>query len=285
MLPTHFKKYLATILKENLIQITSVNGGCINDNYKITTNNKEYFLKLNDADYFESFIKEVDGLQFLSENSTFNIPEVIFMDCYENKAILILEFINQSTITKIGSENFGIKLAEMHAAPQPYFGWKENNYIGTIPQSNKPTKHFFDFFKKQRISPLLNLALERKLLLPTEKEWVLTKIDTLQDIFPKEPPALIHGDLWSGNYFIDRNNHPVLFDPSIHFSHREMDIAMTKLFGGFENSFYEAYHETYPMEEGWENRLAYYNLYPLLVHLLLFGKSYWRDIYSILSKI
>ena len=108
--------------------------------------------------------------------------------------------------------------------------------------------------------------------------------ERLPDIFPAEKPALLHGDLWSGNYITGKNGEAWLIDPAVYYGNREADIAMTRLFGGFNATFYSAYNDEYPLESGWEERLDYFNLYPLLVHINLFGSSYLNQIQNILSK-
>jgi fructosamine-3-kinase len=106
----------------------------------------------------------------------------------------------------------------------------------------------------------------------------------LPGLFPKEKPRLVHGDLWSGNYLIDQDSNPVLIDPAAYFGHREVDIAMTRLFGGFDEAFYKSYNEVFPLETGWKDRIDLYNLYPLLIHVNLFGSGYVQQVKRIIAK-
>jgi len=106
----------------------------------------------------------------------------------------------------------------------------------------------------------------------------------VESIFPKEEPSLLHGDLWSGNFMVNNEGNACIYDPAVYYGHREMDIGMSKLFGGFDKAFYLAYNQEYPMEKGWERRVEYCNLYPLLVHVNLFGGGYASSVSAILSR-
>jgi fructosamine-3-kinase len=156
--------------------------------------------------------------------------------------------------------------------------------MGALPQSNCRHDDWISFFIEERLEKQVRLAqnsglLERKDINRFERLYTL--FDTL---IPKEQPSLIHGDLWGGNYLCSTAAEPYLIDPAAHYGHRESDLAMTTLFGGFSTEFYTAYHEAYPIEKGWEGRLDLYNLYPLLIHLNLFGPSYHGSIRIILQR-
>jgi len=168
---------------------------------------------------------------------------------------------------------------------QSFYGWHEDNYIGSLVQQNTRHTTWEDFFINCRITPLVKLLYDAGIY--SSKDLTLT--DNFckhgKDIFPKEKPCLLHGDLWSGNFMITNKGEPVLIDPAVYCGHREMDIGMTKLFGGFDNLFYQSYNEVYPLEHGWKERLAFAQLYPLLVHAVLFGGHYIEQTRTIIAFI
>jgi fructosamine-3-kinase len=106
----------------------------------------------------------------------------------------------------------------------------------------------------------------------------------MAELFPVEPPSLLHGDLWSGNFMTDVSGHPCMYDPAVYYGHREMDLAMTKLFGGFPEQFYAVYNECFPLEKGWQERMDLCNLYPLMVHVNLFGGNYRKQVEIIVKR-
>ncbi len=180
-------------------------------------------------------------------------------------------------------QQFGHGLAAMHKNTNEIFGLNEDNYIGTIPQPNKPANSWAAFYT-QRIMHLMQMALvEKKCALNDVllAEKLCAKFDAL---FPTEQPALLHGDLWSGNFMAGETGQPVIYDPAVYYGHREMDIAMTMLFGGFDKQFYTHYNEAYPLQPGWQQRVQLCQLYPLLVHLFLFGGHYYYSVMDIIKK-
>ena len=180
-------------------------------------------------------------------------------------------------------QNFGIRLARLHECTADFFGLSYDNYIGLIPQSNRIHTSWSDFYVLERILPLIRLARDKDLLGKKDISHAERFCAETGSLFPEEPPALLHGDLWSGN-FICGEKGVVLFDPAVYFGHREMDIAMTMLFGGFSPSFYESYHTHRPMAPGWRSRLPYGQLYYLLIHLIMFGRGYYSSVASILHR-
>ncbi len=179
--------------------------------------------------------------------------------------------------------NLGHGLARLHLRPQPHFGWHRDNFIGRLPQSNQPEPTFPEFFIRQRIEPQLRLAIDTghlpATLLP---HWSRLQRE-LPSIFPDTHPALTHGDLWSGNVMIAATGQPVLIDPAVAASHPETDLAMTRMFGGFPPECTRAYEEIRPLPPGFPRRAELYNLYPLLVHVNLFGGSYAHSAAALLK--
>jgi fructosamine-3-kinase len=200
-------------------------------------------------------------------------------------AYLILEWIDQAahSMSRNFATNFGHAIAQLHSITQPMFGLDFNNFIGELPQSNEPTDTWITFYRDQRIAPQVALARERGHL-PHERETLLTKLmDRLDDLLAgtSNKPALLHGDLWSGNFLVTAEDQPVIVDPAVYYGEREVEIAFTELFGGFPAGFMNAYREAYPLDPGYEERRTLYQLYPLLVHLNMFGESYGQRVDTI----
>lgn len=260
-------------------------GGSINETYRINTSSGDFFLKYNlSKKYPEMFELEMKGLKLLTSTNTVHIPEVFIAGYSGIYSYLILEYEERANPQNNFWIVFADQLANLHQNSASYFGLDHDNYIGSLKQSNSKTPDYLSFFINQRLSPLLKSAIDIKLL--THKDLVqfeklLTRLSGLVTI---ENPALIHGDLWSGNIIVNHNGLPCLIDPAVYYGHRESEIAMTKLFGGFPNLFYEIYNEVFPMEKGWEERIEIQQLYPLLVHVNLFGHSYVSQVRRIINK-
>lgn len=172
----------------------------------------------------------------------------------------------------------------MHKHTNAQFGFTADNYIGYLPQHNNYHNTWASFFVHNRLMPMVQMAFDKRLLTSFDAQLFERLYLNLYNLFDEEPPALLHGDLWSGNYLIGIDGKPYLIDPAVCYGNREFDIAMTTLFGGFTREFYNGYQEVYPLLTGWEHRLALWNLYPLLVHLNLFGGSYLGQVQSSLKK-
>ena len=199
---------------------------------------------------------------------------------------MILEYIEESTPGPDFFIHFAQSLAELHKVSQNSFGLDHDNYIGNTPQKNVPTDNGLDFFRDQRLGVQQELARKTGKL-PKNIDKKLSKVcDRLEHYLDisGEKPALLHGDLWSGNYFSDREQTPYIFDPAVYFGLREADLAMTELFGKLPQRFYEAYHEAFPLNSGYEERKDLFNLYHLINHLNLFGSSYLSSVENVLNK-
>lgn len=272
---------LEEIIKDTGLSIKDhkrVGGGDINDAYCLQENSKKYFLKVNSASAFpKMFEKEMNGLTALIANCRLQIPNSIKHGTVGDQQYLLLEWVEQGVPRKSFWEDFGISLGEMHKRPQTYFGFEEDNFIGSLHQSNKKHDSWSKFYAEERILPLAHkLGFDR-----TQVENLCYK---LEDLFPKETPSLLHGDLWSGNFMCAESGKACMYDPAVYYGHREMDLGMTKLFGGFDKRFYEAYHANFPLEKGWEDRIPLTQLYPLLVHAVLFGGGYVESAKQIIRK-
>ena len=150
--------------------------------------------------------------------------------------------------------------------------------MGIVPQKNSAEKEWSLFFQKHRLMPLVKYCLDKNLLSSKHENQFHDLYDKLPSIFNIEEPSLLHGDLWSGNFMCNQYSEAVLIDPAVYFGHRSADLAMTTLFGGFDRSFYEAYHYHFPFPDNYQQQWDVCTLYPLLIHLLLFGKSYLHQI-------
>ncbi len=264
----------------NEIQFSSVGGGCINETYRIHFGNQQFFCKINSATKFPHlFQREADGLKLIAEQKLIKVPQVI--DCFETNGqqILLLEWIEEGARTEKFWTNFGKQLAALHQVSHSYFGLNEDNYMGSVLQPNQPTDNWVDFFIHQRLQPLVQQGLAKKLLSLKTQSQFENLYKQLPSIFEKEQkPSLLHGDLWSGNFMCSADGKPVLIDTAVYFGHPSIDLGMTTLFGGFRSRFYEAYNYHYPFPPNYKEQWEVCNLYALLIHLLLFGKSYLSGI-------
>jgi fructosamine-3-kinase len=269
----------------------SVGGGCINQGYKISGGFRHYFVKLNRAVDIAMFEAEAKGLQQMFKTQTIRVPQPICWGTSDNSAYLVLEWLdlggrggNQAW------EEMGRKLAAMHRFIPPVkgeekgqFGWDINNTIGSTPQINTWTKDWVEFWREHRIGYQLKLGKRKGGYFPNG-EKLLEKIPELLAGYDPQP-SLVHGDLWGGNASVTADGEPVIFDPATYFADREVDIAMTELFGGFSSAFYQGYHKEWPLEEGYEQRKILYNLYHILNHFNLFGGSYESQANQMINRL
>ena len=272
--------------KIDILKTDRTYGGSINETLGLTTNQGKFFLKLNDKNtYPEMFEKEKLGLELLKNKSSLHIPEVIAVGEYGSRSFLIMDFVISSAPKQSFWEEFGRGLANLHRNTSTRFGLEYNNYIGSLQQYNSTKNSWVEFFIEQRLNIQEKWARESGLL-DKETSLMLQKLYVkLDQIFPEEPVALLHGDLWSGNFLVNEQGSASIIDPAVYYGNREMDIAMSLLFGGFQKQFYEAYHEAFPLADEWEQRIEVCNLYPLLVHVNLFGSSYAGRVNSILKRL
>lgn len=287
MVNKHIEELLRRVLSADVVvsNIIPVGGGSISNAYRLETSLGSYFLKTDGrADASSMFRAEGEGLNLLRLNSKFTIPEFVGLVTEGPTAMLLMELINSSGRSNTYWKDLGYWLADLHRTSNSRFGLESNNYIGSLPQYNDFEPTWYDFFINMRITPQVKMARDHGLISSSFNSEIGRALPKIVDLMPIEPPALIHGDLWSGNLMVDDKGSPCLVDPAVYYGHREMDIAFSRLFGGFSSEFYESYNEAYPMEPGIESRIDLYNLYPLLVHLNLFGMSYYGQIASTISR-
>lgn len=252
-----------------------IGGGCINQTYCITDGAQRFFAKLNTPDNLSMFEAEAAGLMEIYRSETLRVPLPICYGQNDQAAWLVLEYLDLNSGMRGKAADLGRQLAAMHRTTSKQFGWVRDNTIGKTPQINTPSSDWVNFWRTQRLGFQLDLAKTNGHNGKLQKlgEQLLINLDKF---FPDASPlpALLHGDLWSGNYAYDGNGNPVLFDPAVYYGDREADIAMTQLFGGFPADFYSAYRYDYPLDSGYNIRKLVYNLYHILNHLNLFGSSY-----------
>ncbi len=274
------KTWLNRTLKTAAVTLKPLRGGDINQVYQVITEKGHYVLKTHRAsvcpDLFEA---EAKGLALLASTKTIKIPKVLAVDKLNGNSLLLMEYILPGRPQSGFWDRFGIALAQLHKQTAPVFGLDHDNYIGSLPQKNGRAVTAVSFYVEQRLLPQFSTAEKSGYAFP-EKNTFLRE---LEHIIPNEKPALIHGDLWSGNYLVTKHNTPCLIDPAVSFASREMDIGMMHLFGGFDSRLFEAYEDEFPMELAWKHRIPVWQLYYLLVHLNLFGSGYYQAVKNILK--
>lgn len=260
-----------------------VYGGDINKTFHLHTNIGSFFLKLNDGILKDMFEKEFTGLQLLYQTQTIKIPEPVMHGHFGSHIFLITEFIQRENSFKNFWQTFAHQLAALHKHSNNQFGLSTNNYIGSLHQQNTYCTAWSEFYATQRIMPLAKLAFNQKKIDQNELQLTEKLCKRLYNLLPEEKPSFIHGDLWSGNFMNNENGEPVIYDPAVYYGNREMDIAMSLLFGGFDKSFYHYYNDVFPLQSNWKERVQLHQLYPLLVHFILFGGYYYNSVINILK--
>ncbi|MEL6588787.1 MAG: fructosamine kinase family protein [Bacteroidota bacterium] len=284
MLPAIIQQEVSEWLQCQIQSVEALGGGCIHHAQRLKTDKGNFFLKYNQASQAHNFEVEAKGLELLRSAKAVHIPKVIRHGQIEDYAYLVLEYIESGTRTSKFWERLGRELAMLHQNRGEHFGLKYDNYIGALPQVNSARGRWVDFFRECRLQPMLNLA-ERKGRIDTDTLQQFDRLFArLPQLFPEEAPVLLHGDLWGGNLMTGASGEPVLIDPAVYYGHREMELAFMTLFDSQPEEFYEAYEEVYPLDEDWEERIDLCNLYPLMVHVNLFGGSYLRQVKRILGR-
>jgi fructosamine-3-kinase len=285
MLPAKITSYLKNELNIDVRNTRSVSGGSINRAVKVTSKEGDLFLKWNGSAPDDFFEKEADGLNLLKSAGTgLRIPEVIATEkpVSGRPGFLLMEYIDKGHSGD--SFAFGAELAALHQTRSEQFGLANDNYIGSLPQSNRQHTEWTTFFYEERITPQLKMAIDSNKMNSGILKHCDRMASKLDGLFPPAKPSLILGDLWGGNYLFDSNGAAALIDPAVYFGHPEMDLAFSKMFGGFSADFYEGYQSVTQIEAEFSERVPVYNLYPLLVHVNLFGAGYTRRAEQILMR-
>lgn len=282
---------ISALLKETLQDevllkdFTPINGGCISNGGKLHTSKGIFFLKWNHASKFPfMFEAEAKGLSLLYDSNSIRIPTVVGVGETKAYQFILMEFIERHSKASDYWESLGTSLSLLHKKNSAAYGLDHDNYIGSLPQYNTIKKSWIEFFTTHRLQVQLKIAIDSKTISLSHLNKFETLFKKLPSILIEEKPCLVHGDLWSGNLITDEAGSPCLIDPAVYYGNREVDLAMTQLFGGFTDSFYQSYINAFPVEQGLQDRLDIYNLYPLLVHVNLFGQSYLSQVLSTLTK-
>jgi len=265
----------------SVVDSKSVSGGSICDAVTITTDKGYHFFVKTLRQYVERlFLAEAHSLNTLKNNSPLRVPQVFSV----TPDYLVLEYIEPHKPDEGYWLTLGRGLATQHLNYGPHFGFDEDNFIGRTPQPNLATQCGYDFFTEQRLLFQVRLAMDNGHLNPATVTQVEFLCGKLKELIPRQPPSVLHGDLWAGNIHTDKTGQPVLIDPAVYWGWAEADLGMTQLFGGFPKSFYDAYQEIRPLDSNWQKRLEIYNLYHLLNHLNLFGSSYHAQVVNLIKR-
>jgi len=268
-----------------ILSIASVSGGSINKAFRLETSLGKFFLKYNSASSFpQMFEKEAKGLSLLKSAEEIDIPQVFNHGEAGQDAFLLLEYIDSAPQADGFWEDLGERLAKLHSHKAKRFGLDHNNYMGSLYQHNSFHDNWSAFFIEERLERQVKLSRENEAMGRSDVSAFERLYKRLDEIFPEALPSLLHGDLWSGNFMVNSKGKACLIDPAVYYGHPEIDIAMSKLFGGFNSRFYESYIEHNPLEQGWEKRLDIFNLYPLMVHVNLFGGGYLAQVQRIINR-
>ncbi len=282
MLTESFLEHISHIIDYKTQNIKSISGGDIASAYLLETSTEKLFLKVHSN--VKLLQAEAHALNTIANTNCVATPNVHAIGNYENDGFLVMEFIESKSPSSKDFELFGKQLAQLHQTTTAHFGSDHNNFIGSLPQSNNQHSNWLEFYTEERLNPQLQLALDKGYLERKELPSLDKLKATCSECFTNIKPSLLHGDLWGGNFLISTDGVPYLIDPSTYFGHAEVDIAMSKLFGGFSSLFYESYHKIIPQEQYTSKRIELYQLYYLLVHLNLFGRSYYASVKHILTK-
>jgi fructosamine-3-kinase len=278
---THISQ--ATGTKFKTVTKRSISGGCINQGYAVSNGQHTYFVKINQASYITMFSAEALGLQQMYDTHTIRVPKPLCWGSAGNQSYIVMEWLDIGSGNNSSWEKMGRHLAAMHKVRQNRFGWDMNNTIGSTTQINTWTDSWVEFYTEHRLGYQFKLG-RRKGGHFTASEELLAAIPELlagHEVYP----SLVHGDLWGGNAGCTNDGTPVIFDPATYYGDREVDIAMTELFGGFSPAFYQGYNEVFPLDSGYEKRKVLYNLYHIVNHFNLFGGSYESQANRMISQI
>jgi len=274
---------VARALGSDVSRASSIGGGDINDAYEVALDDgRRVFVKTNAHAPVAMFATEARGLAWLAQAEALRVPEVLAV----GDDFLALELIESAAPAPRFDEQLGRGLAELHRYGADGLGLDHDNFIGRLPQRNTPCDDWAEFYRSRRLEPQLRSAVDAGLM----RRALLDRFDQLlahldDRVGPAEPPARLHGDLWGGNKHVDERGQPCIIDPAVYGGHREIDLAMMQLFGGFGARTFSAYDEAYPLAADWQERIPLYQLYPILVHVNLFGAGYLGQAEAALRKL
>ena len=270
------------------ISVTRLSGGDVAEAVRIDliggpdSSPRPVFAKTHASPPAGFFTTEASGLGWLRDAAAVSVPQVLAVSDGPpgdpGPARLVLEWVDGATSGRGDDpteERFGRALAELHRAGAPTFGREDRHTTGSRGLPNEPCGTWAEFYATQRLAPLAHLARTERALpddVVDDLERLSGRLDRLG--VPDEPPARLHGDLWAGNRLVDGDGASWLIDPASHGGHREFDLAMMALFGGFGPAAWRAYDEVFPLGAGWQDRVSLHQVAPLVVHAVKFGGGY-----------
>lgn len=261
----------------------SLAGGSINQALRLSDGDREYFIKTNRAAQYAMFEAEALGLREIAETQTIRVPKPICWGTANGSCYIVMEYLPLGNSNRDSWYRMGQDLAAMHRVTSDRgFGWQRDNTIGDTPQKNPWTEDWVEFFVEHRLRYQFQLANRRGNF--RRQDEVMAAVPSLLAGHTPEP-SLVHGDLWSGNASVTADGTPVILDPATYYGDREVDIAMSELFGRFPDAFYKGYNDTYPLEPGYETRKTLYNLYHIINHFNLFGGGYGSQAQSMMDRL
>ena len=272
---------ITAALGVSVTSMSPVSGGSICDAYRARLGDgREVFVKTH-ARAGDMFELEAAGLTWLRAAEAVPVPAVLAA----TSDLLVLEYVPPGRPGGRGEEELGRGLAGLHRSGAPAWGWDRPANLATIPLPNEPIETWAEFYGRQRILPLARMCRTAGVMDTSAVRAAETLVERLPDLVgPEEPPSRLHGDLWGGNVLWAADGRAWLVDPSCYGGHREVDLAMLRLFGSPGRAFWDAYAESWPLSDGWHERVRLYQLLPLLVHALLFGGGYVRSALDVLAE-
>ena len=280
---TEITEILEAALGESIVvdDVRPLSGGDISDAMVVETHRGRLFVKCHHSGPADLFEREAEALQQMRATDTeLVIPEPLAATRPTDgrPAALVLTYIESGPRADDFDERLGRGLAALHGATADAYGFDDDNYCGTTPQPNDWTDDWVQFYDRRRLRHQLQICDDRRGFSPSDRRTFERLLDGLDDVIgdADHPPALIHGDLWSGNLQTTADGHPAIIDPAAYFGHPEAEIGMMDLFGGFSETVYEAYEEVRPLPDGWRHRISLYSLYHVMNHYYLFGGHYGR---------
>ncbi len=267
-----------------VLEVEPVLGGDINTCYRIRLNLTTVFAKTHtQASALTMYQAEATGLAALGAQPTLLSPTPYCQGQWQGTAYLLMSHLDLQPGTHGAALGEGLARLHRHHCAKNY-GFYTNNFIGASPQYNEWRPSWSEFWWQKRLLPQMTWALRNY---PVLRDWILPlEAISLKLLKAHQPPAsLVHGDLWSGNAGVTMGGEPAIFDPAVYYGDREVDLALTQLFGGFSEAFYEGYTESWPLDPEFFNRAVLYNLYHLLNHLNLFGSGYLNQCIHALEQL
>jgi len=271
-------------LGAKIINKTRLGGGDFAEAFQATLGNGDsVFIKTHQQPPPGFFSTEAAGLKWLRDSGKVNVPQVLAFG--DEPPFLALEWVSIGRGKAKTETTFGQELAHLHRSAFSCFGRPDERTTGSQAVPNQPCQSWAEFYATQRLMPLAKRSFETNSL-PKKCITMLENVSARLNEFgaADEPPSLLHGDLWAGNRVVDTDGKSWLIDPAAHGGHREFDLAMMQLFGGYGQECFAAYNDTFPLQEGWQDRVALHQLAPLTVHAIKFGGSYRSATQNALSN-